>query len=166
MSVIRYETFRWHFHIFDIKKINENIRLGILSGDPVTLPRCTIEWFSESILGLKDLNARLIPQAPLIDRDYAKTLTAPRIDHPIVLMEISRSSVVADDLSAGLDLPGTLRYEPRIGHILKPANLSTADVVLIDGNDRLASAYYQHKESIHGILLRENQTTNYLWDEH
>jgi hypothetical protein len=59
-------------------------------------------------------------------------------------------------------MPGTLRYEPRIGHILKPASLSTADVVLIDGNHRLASAYYQRKESIHGILLQENQATNYL----
>lgn len=165
MSASRDETFRWRFLVFDIAKLNEDLRLGVLSGNSVTLPRGAIEWFSEHILGLKDPDARLIPEVPLIDRDYAKTLTTPRSDQPIVLIQLLRRSTIVSELGAGLDVPGALCYEPHIGHILKPANLETADVVLVDGNHRLASAYYQCKQSIHAVLLQESQTRNYLRNE-
>lgn len=163
---IRPETFRWHHFIFDVSKINEDIRLGFLSGKTVSLPRPTIEWFSESILGLENRNARLITQVPPIDADYAKALAAPRVNEAILLTQISRIIGDTNELSAGLDVPGALRYDPFSGRILKPEDLATADIVVIDGNHRLASAYYQSKQSLRGILLPYSKASKYLTNQH
>jgi hypothetical protein len=155
------ETFRWGFDNFDITKINNDIRLRLLIGKSALLLRTTIEWYGDNILGLKDRNARLIPQAPSIDVEHLKTLTPQRLDEPIVLTYILRFENNLGDFGAGLDVPGALQYDTLTRQMLKPVNLSAADVVVIDGNHRLASAYYNGKDAIAGFLLSVDQAEKY-----
>lgn len=156
------ETFRWHYYIFDVTNINADISFGVLKGISVVLPRATIEWYSENILGVTNREARLVPQVPPINMKYAKRLVAPRINDVIVLTQIQRFSNDSNELSAGLDYPGTLSYDPFAKQILKPENFSTADIVVIDGNHRTASAYYNGKQSMDGVLLTIDQLGKYL----
>jgi hypothetical protein len=155
------ETFRWHYKIFGVAKINADIARGVLKEISVTLPRRTIEWYVENMLEETTREVRPVPRLPVIDTQYAKSLTVPRINEVIVLAKIERFLNDSNELSAGMDCPGTFA-----GQILKPKNVSTADIVLIDGNHRVASAYYNGKKSMAGVLLTRDQSEKYLCNEH
>jgi len=100
----------------------------------------------------------------LIDICYAKALPAARIEEPIVLAEIPSFLESQSDFSAGLDIPGALQYDEESSQVPRPLDLSSANVVVIDGNHRLAHAYFHAKTSMRGVLLKEAQTTKYLRD--
>src|SRR5262249_31924972 len=151
------ETFRWHYKIFDVTKIKSDITGGILKGISVTLPRRTIEWYIEKILEGTTREVQLVPRLPVINTQYAKSLSVPRINELIVFAKIERFLDHSNELSAGMDCPGTFWYDPSASQILKPENASAADIVLIDGNHRVVSAYYNGKKSMAGILLTKDQ---------
>ena len=103
------------------------------------------------------------PQVGLINTQYAKELASPHIEKAIVLTQLRRSSTSdGDDLGAGLDVPGTLYYDPWSLQIVKANSFSTSDILVIDGNHRIASAYYHGRNSVNGVLLRMTDLTRYL----
>lgn len=104
------ETFRWHYYIFDIAAINADLRIGQLSGCSVKLDRAVIEWYSRCGLGLEGA-ARIFPQIPEPNVEYAKTLSADRKIEPIVLVCFERAKFPESDLTAGLDVGGILNYD-------------------------------------------------------
>lgn len=121
-KVVNSETYRWSYLIFDVAKINADIELKVLNGVSVVLSRATIEWYAEVILGLTG-GAQPFPQIGKINTHYARQLAAPRADEPIVLAQLRRSqSDFSNDLNAGLDVPGTLYYDPCSLQILKPSS--------------------------------------------
>jgi hypothetical protein len=158
------ETFRWGHFIYDVASINRDMQSGILRGVSVSIPRTTIEWFSTKILGIEDFNSRIFPSVRLVDLCYAKTLLAACVEEPIVLAEITRFLGPESDFSAGIDVPGALQYDETSGQVREPLQLSFANIVVVDGNHRLAHAYLHAKTSMRGVLLKTAQTTKYLGD--
>jgi hypothetical protein len=164
-KVVNSETYRWSYLIFDVAKINADIELKVLNGVSVVLSRATIEWYAEVILGLTG-GAQPFPQIGKINTHYARQLAAPRADEPIVLAQLRRSqSDFSNDLNAGLDVPGTLYYDPCSLQILKPSNFSSSDILVIDGNHRMACAYYHETKAVTGVVLQKVELEKYLlWE--
>jgi hypothetical protein len=160
------ETFRWHYYIFDITKINADISCGALNGTPVVLPRATIEWYSNSILGVTDPESRRFPQLTPINTGYAKGLMAPRVDEAIVLAQLDSFSSTPNDLIAGLEVEGVLGYAAATGQIVEPDTSSAPEILVIDGNHRIAAAYFQGGKSVSGLLLKSTQWLKYLQYQH
>jgi hypothetical protein len=157
-----FETFRWSYLNFDVTKINTDISIGALHGTSVVLPRPTIDWYSNAILAVTDPTARRFPQLEPINTEYAKGLKSPRIDEAVVLARIERSPSDRNERGAALDVPGTLCYDTSARQIVKPNDFGAADILVIDGNHRIAAAYYQSRKSVTGMLLAIDQLTKYL----
>ena len=155
------ETFRWHHHVFDVTKINLDIDRGILAGESVAVHRATIEWYSERVLGVLEPSARLFPQLEAVDVGYSKSLVSPRADASVVFVQLPPLPLHSSDLSAGLDVPGVLLYDSVIQTILAPEPQQQPDIVLIDGNHRIASAYFGGRKVATGVLLRIDQLRAY-----
>lgn len=143
----RNEVFTWQHLNFDIDLIVADIDRDRLTGERVTIRRRSIEWYAETVL-----TGGAITQFKQIDIEYAKGLATSRSSEPVIFMSCPFAPAPSE-LGAGLEIRGVLRYEPSIKEILVPLAGTQGDVVAIDGNHRIASAYYGGRAAVEGLLL-------------
>jgi hypothetical protein len=155
------EIFRWAHITYDVGRINRDIAVGKLRGISVDVPRATIELFGSNILGFNDRRTRKFPSLPAISDEYVRSLNEPRLSEPVVAVKFPRLKNPDSEFAAGLEIPGELIYEAKANQLHYPQSDADADIVLIDGNHRLAAVYLRGGEIMRGLLLHEEQLSCY-----
>jgi hypothetical protein len=150
----RIETFRWEYLIFDVTAMNDDLQSGELRATSVTLDRPTIDWYCEHALGLNDTGLKIFPQMPDVDLGHARQLEAPRTEQPIILAE-----VYLGDLAP---IRAALHLDTLTMRVVRPEKCVPPQIVVPDGNHRLAFAFLRGADIVNGVLLRSNQTGKYL----
>jgi hypothetical protein len=141
------ETFDWQHLCFNVTKINEAIASGQLIAQPITIGRQALEWYVMQVLGF-NAASKLYPQMADINREHALGLSEARRQQPVVLVRFPTLSAISElstPLSGVLccDVVGVEAYAP--------------NVVVIDGNHRIAAAYMDKRPQVGALLLTLEQ---------
>jgi hypothetical protein len=133
------ESFHWLNMVFEITKLNDAMAQGKLKGKKDTLSRAFIENYSTRVLSLEKTNPQqeVFSLLMRVDAPRASAMPESVLEQPVVIAYVGKNKGV-------LNLDGT-----------------GAHYVLIDGNHRVAKAFFCDAQSLDVWILNQAQVRPY-----
>jgi hypothetical protein len=146
------EKFQWQHLSFDVTKINEDIASGQLRTRPTTIPRQAVDWYATNLLGLSG-GTKLLPHMANVNMEHVRNLSEERRKQPVILV---RFPATRPDDPLSIPLPGALRVDASTGEVTVPRD-RLGDVIVIDGNHRIAAAHRDAQSEVRALFLTLEQ---------